>query len=137
MTSRATLDPRTHPAIVLIGTSLASLMRLTLPFSEMRYGVTTIEAERPLRAAQRWLRTAPAAMIIVLDGDENMADVRALLEAGGDARCLFLVADLPPRAALARIVSAHGGAIVGSEESAAVIAGTLVALLTDRAEEPA
>jgi hypothetical protein len=110
-------------------------MRLALPFSEMRYGVTTIEAERPLRAAQRWLRTAPAAMIIVLDGDENIADVRAVLDASDDARCLFLIPDLPPRAALARVVASHGGAIVGSEESAAVIAGTLVALLAGRAED--
>jgi hypothetical protein len=122
-------------AVVLVGPALGALMRLALPFSEMRYGVTTIEAERPLRAAQRWLRTAPAAMIIVLDGDENIADVRTVLDASNDARCLFLIPDLPPRAALARVVSAHGGAIVGSEESAAVIAGTLVALLAGRAED--
>jgi hypothetical protein len=129
-------DVRSTPhGVVLVGPALGALMRLTLPFSEMRYGVTTIEAERPLRAAQRWLRTAPAAMIIVLDGDENIADVRTVLDASNDARCLFLIPDLPPRAALARVVSAHGGAIVGSEESAAVIAGTLVALLADRAEE--
>ncbi len=124
-------------SIVLVGPALSPLMRLTLPFSEMRYGVTTIEAERPLRTARRWLRTMPAAMIVVIEGDENVADVRALLEASADARCLFLIPELPPRAALARIVATHGGAIVGSEESAAVIAGTLVALLADRAEEPA
>jgi hypothetical protein len=67
--------------------------------------------------------------LIVLDGTENLADVRSLLAAHRDTRFLFLAPDYPPTAALARVVAAHGGAVLPKSEAPVVVAATLVAML--------
>ena len=75
------------------------------------------------------------AMIVSLDGNENVAEIRGLTRSAPETKFLFLVPHMPPRAAMARIINQHGSAILAQAEPPVVIVGTLVALLAVHAAE--
>jgi hypothetical protein len=121
--------------IVVVHTDQRALMDLTAALAGMRYKVVAIDAMRAIRTAERVAARQPVAMILSLDGKENVAEIRALTETAPETKFLFLVPQMPPRAAVARIVNAHGSAILGHDEPAIVVVGTLVALLTGQSVE--
>ena len=124
--------------LVIVHYDYRALMRLTAALGEMRYDVTSAESPDVLQTALRLTKDEPASMILGLRGNENVVDVRELLCAASeyDVRLLFLVREPPPRAPLARVVRAHGAAILGEGEAPIVIASTLVAMTTREVQGP-
>ena len=98
------------------------------------YTVTVAESARPLARALQLVAHWPKAMLVMLDGSENLVDVRALLSSSPETRFVFIVPQMPPRAALARVVREHGGVILSRSDAPIVVVATLVASL---AETPA
>jgi hypothetical protein len=115
--------------VVIVAPTERALMQLTVAFRGTPYDVTAVEPVRLLRTAKRLAERHPAAMVVSLDGTENVADIRALLAASPATRFLFLAPQMPPRAALSRVVHAFGGEILSADEAPIVVVATLVALL--------
>lgn len=120
---------RTAEEIVVVHSDYSGLMKLTVALGEMRYRVTSAESKTALRTARRMTAIDPAAMIIALDGTENVAEIRELLAMSGRTKFVFLADAMPPHAALARVVNGHGSTIISRDEAPVVIVSTLVALL--------
>ncbi len=107
-------------------------MNLAVALSDAPYEVTASEPVDTLHTARRLIQHQPAAMIVALPGNELISDIRELLAVSEQTAFLFLIPDMPPRPALARLVSAHGSAILGAHEPIVVVVATLVALLASR-----
>ena len=118
--------------VVIVAVAERALMQLTLAFRGTPYHVTAVEPVRLLRTAKRLAGRHPAAMVVSLDGSENVADIRALLSTSPATRFVFLAPEMPPRAALSRIVKDSGAAIMSAAEAPIVIVATTIALLSDR-----
>jgi hypothetical protein len=116
--------------VVIVGSSEPALMNLALAFRGTPYEITAAEQTRAIRAAMRFAMRHPAAMVVSLDGKENVAEIRELLSASPRTRFLFLLPQMPPRAALSRIVNTCGAVILSADESPIVVVATLIALLS-------
>lgn len=115
--------------VVIVAPPERALMELAVAFRGTPYEVTAVEPVRLLRTARRLAERHPAAMVVSLEGNENVAELRALLAASPGTRFLFLAPQMPPRAALARAVQASGAAILSAREAPIVIVATTIALL--------
>lgn len=115
--------------IVLIDSDDGGLMAITVALTKLRFPVMAVQPRAPLSAAARLARREPAAIVMALDGVYNLVDVRALLAAGGGTRFVFLIPELPPKAALARVVNQYSATILSKEEAPLVLAATLIAML--------
>ena len=123
--------------VVIVHTDALAMMRLTAALAGMHYKVTAVDARRAIERAQ-WVverQGDPLAMILSLDGSENVVEIRGLLTSAPRTRFLFLAPQMPPRAPVARIVNAHGAAILSRDEAPVVIVSTLVALLSRQPDE--
>lgn len=116
--------------VAIVGSSEAALMNLALAFQGTPYEITAAEQRRAIGAAMRAAMRHPAAMVVSLDGRENVAEIRELLSASPRTRFLFLLPQMPPRAALCRIVNTFGSAILSAGEAPIVVVATLIALLS-------
>jgi hypothetical protein len=128
---------RPRPEVVIVESDMHLLMEHVVAFRGMSYEITAAESRRPVRAACRLVRGTPAAMIVELSGAENVVDIRTLLSFAGDVPVLLLTHDMPPSAAVARIVRSHGGEIMGLDQAPIVLVATLVALLAAGRRQPA
>jgi DNA-binding NarL/FixJ family response regulator len=124
------------PEIIIVHSDTAALMRLTHALAAMRYNVTAAPASRAIDTARRVARRAPDAVVVGLDGDENIAELRALMSASSRTRFVLLLPSMPPRAALSRAVGAHGSAVLARDAAPVVVGATLVALLAGSAATP-
>lgn len=118
-------------SIAIVAHDDAKLMRLVVAFGQMGYSVSASESHAIMGTARDVVRTSPAAMVVVLAGTENIVEIRELLTAGPATRFLFLMPDMPPTAALARLLNAHGAAVLARDDPSLVIVSTLVALLAN------
>jgi hypothetical protein len=125
-----------HDEIIIIENDRRGLMELVVAFRGTPYRVTAVESPAPLRAAREMAARDAAALIIKLDGKENVVEMRALIDACGDTRLLFLVPEMPPSAAIARIVRNSGGALLAASEAGIVVVATLIGLLSSQAVLP-
>jgi hypothetical protein len=107
-------------------------MKLAVALSDAPYEVTASEPADTLHTARRLIQHEPAAMIVALPGNELISDIRELLSVSDRTAFLFLIPNMPPRTALARLVNAHGSAILSAHEPTVVVVATLVALLASR-----
>jgi hypothetical protein len=121
-------------SVILVGDEYETLMELAVGLRGMPYTVTVVQSERPLARALEPVAHWPEAMLVTLDGLENVVDVRALLSRSPETRFVFIIPQMPPRAPLARVVREHGGVILSRGEASIVVVATFVALL---AEAPA
>jgi hypothetical protein len=120
--------------VILVGHEYEILMELAVGLRGMPFTVTVVQSERPLARALEPAAHWPKAMLVTLDGLENVVDVRALLSRSPETRFVFIIPQMPPRAALARVVREHGGVILSRGDAPIVVVATFVALL---AEAPA
>jgi hypothetical protein len=120
--------------VILVGEDYEILMELAVGLRGTPYAVTVAESVRPLVRASQLVAHWPKGMLVTLDGLENVVDVRALLSSSPETRFVFIVPQMPPRAALARVVREHGGVILSRRDAPIVVMATLVASL---AETPA
>ena len=116
--------------VVIVHTNPRAMMSLSAALAGMRYKVTAVDARRAIDAAEPLARRGPLAIIVSLDGSENVVEIRSLLMAAPDTRFLFLASQMPPRAPMARILNAQGATILHQNEAPVVIVSTLVALLS-------
>jgi hypothetical protein len=117
--------------VVLVGADFDRLLGLSLAIGASAYEVTILRSDDPLPDARN-CPGAPAVMLVSLAGRENVADIRALLSVRSETRFLLLTPDHPPRAALARIVRAHGDVILSVDEPDVVVVATLIAINAKR-----
>jgi hypothetical protein len=117
--------------VILVGDDSAILMELAVGLHGTPHTVTVAESPRPLARALQLAAHRPTAMLVALDGRENVVDVRLLLASSPETRFLFVVPRMPPRAPLARVVREHGGAIVSGADAPVVVVATFVALLAE------
>ncbi len=114
--------------ILLVGSSFDRMISLSVALQGKSYDVAVVHA--PGNALERAAACAlrPQAMLVTLDGTENVVDVRALMSRLPQTRVLVLTPDCPPSAALARIVRSHGGAILSADDADIVVVATLIAM---------
>jgi len=113
--------------VILVGEDYEILMELAVGLRGTPYAVTVSESARPLARASQLVTHWPKAMLVMLDGLENVVDVRALLSSSPETRFVFIVPQMPPRAPLARLVREHGGVILSRGDAPIVVVATLVA----------
>jgi len=118
--------------VVIVHHDERALMTLAVAFSDGPYEVTVAEPVDTVGRARRLVARHPAAMIVALRGGELIPDIRSLLSISDRTAFLFLVPEMPPHAALARVVNAHGSAILSASEPTIVIVATLVGLIAQR-----
>jgi hypothetical protein len=117
-----------RPRIILAGAELDQMVRLSLLNPSGSY--LMIETDQPVAALLAPPLGEADAIVAFLSGHENVADLQALLAAYAPARCLLLVPDSPPHAAIARVVDRYGGAILPRNEAQIVVMATLLGLLS-------
>lgn len=67
-------------------------------------------------------------MLVELTGRENVVALRGLLEGLEGTRIVFTVPEIPPSAAMARLVRTHRGSILPREESVVIMTATLISM---------
>jgi CheY-like chemotaxis protein len=115
--------------LILVGDDYEILMELAVGLRSTPYSVTVAESERPLARALQLVAHWPKAMLVMLDGLENVVEVRALLSSSPDTKFVLVVPEMPPHATLARVVREYGGVILSRSDAPIVVVATLVALL--------
>jgi CheY-like chemotaxis protein len=115
--------------VILVGDDYEIMVELAVGLRSTPYSVTVAESERPLARALQLVAHWPKAMLVMLDGLENVAEVRALLSSSPDTRFVLVVPEMPPHATLARLVREYGGVILSRKDAPIVVVATLVALL--------
>jgi hypothetical protein len=128
---------RARREVVIVHQDERALMTLAVALSHAPYEITASEPVDTLQTARQLIQHEPAAMIVALPGNELISDIRELLSASDRTAFLFLIPDIPPRAALARLVSQHGSAILSAREPTVVVVATLFALLASRSPDMA
>jgi hypothetical protein len=119
--------------VLLAGPSLDPLLQLSLLLDKRFYSVFVIEAKHPVRRLLLEGAGDPDAAVIHFVGGEDIVDLRRLLDAFPHTRFLFLVPQLPIRAAHARLIDRSGSTVLRSSESPLFVAATLVALMAETA----
>ncbi len=114
-------------SLVLVSRSYERLTSLSLRLSGPEHNVTLIHAKDVLSEASA-CPVEPNAMLVELQGTENVVALRALLERFETARILFTVPDIPASAAVARLVRSHRGALLSCEEPDIVTTATLISM---------
>jgi len=124
--------------VILVGDDYAMLLQLAVGLRGTPDTVTMVESARPLARALQLVVHRPRAMLVTLDGLENVVDVRALLSTSPETRFMFTVPQMPPRHPVARVVGEYGGVIMSRRDELVVMVATLVALLarTPAARQP-
>jgi CheY-like chemotaxis protein len=117
--------------IILVGDDYEILVELAIGLRSTPYSVTVAESARPLARALQLVAHWPKAMLVMLDGLENVVEVRALLSSSPETRFVFVVPEMPPHATLARVVREYGGVILSRRDAPIVVVATLVALLAN------
>lgn len=117
--------------VVIVDGDDRALYKLAIAFRGTPYEITAVEPVRTIRTAMRLAQRSPAAMVVSLKEAENIAEIRALLEASTRTRVLFLVPSMPPSAALSRIVHTYRAGILSCDEAPIVIVASLIALMAD------
>lgn len=126
-------DGTMREEIAIVHSDPRALMTLAIALRGLRIRVTAVDPIRPITAAHRTAKRQPAAMIVSLDGDESIVEIREMLLSAPRTRFILLARPVPAPPTLARIVNGHGSTIVSQEESPIVVVATLIALLTEEA----
>jgi hypothetical protein len=119
--------------IVIIERDRRPLMELVVALRGTPYEITAVESAQPMSAASKLAGERPTAMIVALTGKENVAEMRGLIDSCPRTQLLFLVPEMPPSAAISRIVRSAGGALLSREEAPIVVVATLISLLAREA----
>jgi hypothetical protein len=121
---------RSH--IQIIGESLREIAGLVSLFNPNEFAVTISEAPVPFEHLLAGPAGPPEAIIIRLTGKENIADFLSLHALYTKSAFVYLAAQFPPPAAVARVVARNGGVMLSVTESHLVTAATLIALMYQR-----
>ncbi len=114
--------------VTLVGRNYIALMDVAVALRGLP--VTIVHAEsNPLAHALQAASRHPAAMLVMLDGDENVVTLRTVLAAAADTRFVFVPRQMPLRSTLARIIREHGGIVLSADESAVVLAASVISVL--------
>jgi hypothetical protein len=121
----------------IIGESLGDIAGLASPFNPREFAVTVSETPAPSEYLLGDSDRPCEAVIVLLSGRENIADVLSLHACHPATSFLYLAPQFPPSAAFARVVARNGGAILRATESPVVIAASLISLMFQREPAPA
>jgi hypothetical protein len=115
--------------VLLLGEDLAFLTQLSNDLGSVSRSVVLSTGPRPVRRALTGMIGDPQAVVVCLDGSENVADVRSLMGAHPGAAFLFLSEASPPRSSMAHAIRACGGQVLSRQENSIIIAAMLIAML--------
>jgi hypothetical protein len=115
-------------AAILVGSNLARLVEISAKLDPRYYAHVIAQSHSPLEYLMGSFRTRPEIAIVELMGAESVVEFQDALQQNPATSFLFLVADMPPSAALAKVVG-HRGVFLDQGESALVISATAVSLL--------
>jgi hypothetical protein len=118
--------------ILMVGEELGQLVEVSRQLDGSAYAISIAQAPRPFDYLLKHRSRHPEGVIVRLDGNENVADFRAVCSAYPETTLVFLTARFPPRPAVARVVDQYHGAILRSTESALTIVASMVALMFQR-----
>jgi hypothetical protein len=114
--------------VVFIGSAFDRMLALSVALQGKNCDVTVIRARKTALGEAMACGLHPTAMLVTLDGTETVTEVRELMSALPETRILCVTPARPPSAALARIVRAHGGAILSADDADVVVVATLIAM---------
>jgi hypothetical protein len=119
--------------ILLLGDDLGYLSELSNELRAVSRTVTISAVPHAVRHALQAGLGEAEAVVVCLEGTENVGDVRSLLDGHLGTTFLFLSRTAPPRSALAHAIHAGGAGIIPRQEGPVVVAATLIALLAQKA----
>ncbi len=119
--------------VVLVGSGFDRMIALSVALQGKSFDVTVIHASSNAIGEAKASGLHPTALLVTLDGTENVADARALMSSLPDTHILFVTPERPPSAALARIVRTYGGAILSADDADVVVVATLIAMTANTA----
>ncbi len=118
---------------VLVGSDIPALMQVAVELRGMP--VTIVDSgAHPLAHALGAVRQQPAALLVLLNGDENVVSLRTILAAAPATRFVFVAREMPLRSTLSRIVHEYGGVVVSARERPIVIAATVISILAQQGD---
>jgi hypothetical protein len=115
--------------VLILGPSLPELVDISVQLGPASYTTIVAETRAPFEYMSPPGGQAPDGVIMKLNGRENVAEFRSLLNRYPRTSFVFLAAEFPPHAAIARVVSQHSAAILRASESPLAIVATLIALI--------
>jgi hypothetical protein len=122
----------TRSDILLVGEEMAPLVEVSLQLDRAAYAISIALVRCPLDYLLQHPSRQPDGVIVLLTGNENVADFRAGCAAYPESTLVFLANHFPPRPAIARVVDQYYGAILRTTESPLTIVASLVALMFQR-----
>ena len=125
------------PSILLAGEEIAALAAITAVLDPRSIATHLLETPRALRYLARAPLPRVDVVVLALDGSENIAEMRTILETHAGVRFVFLAAHYPPSPAVARVCAQHSAVVFLREEDAIVVGVTIVAILAARHAEAA
>jgi ActR/RegA family two-component response regulator len=126
-----------RPSLLLTGEDIAALAAITAVLDPRSIATHLVEMPRALRHLARAPLPRVDVVVLALDGSENIAEMRTILDMHPDARFVFLTPDYPPSPAVARVCAQHGAVVFPCEEEPIVVGATIVAMLATRHVEAA
>jgi hypothetical protein len=126
------MPSKTH--LLLLGKDLARLVEISANLNPKEYAHVIAQSHYPLEYLMGTFRTKPEVAIVEMTGKENVVELHEALHQHLSTAFLFLVPEMPPSAAIAKVVGQRG-VFLDRGESAVSISATAVALVHQRRED--
>ena len=114
--------------ILMVGKNLSRLSEISSMLDPNEYAHLIAHTYTPLEYMAGSFRTRPAAAVIDLVGNEIIVEYHEVMEQNPSTKFVFLIDEMPPAAAVAKVTAGHG-VFLSKSESTLSICATIVALL--------
>jgi len=125
------------PSILLAGEDIAALAAVTTVIDPRSVSTHLVATPRALRDLASASLPRIHVVVLALDGSENIAEMRTILDTHPGSRFVFLTPEYPPAPAVARVCAQHGAVLFPCEEEPIVVGATIVAMLASHHAEAA
>ena len=125
------------PSVLLVGGEIAPLAAIVAVLDPRSVATHLVATPRALRHLATASLPRVDLVVMILDGSENVAEMRTILECHDSTRFIFLAPSYPPAPAMARVCSQYGGTVYPVGEDPVVLAASVVAMLSLRSAEAA
>jgi hypothetical protein len=120
------------PSVLLAGREIAPLAAIVAVLDPRSVATHLVATPRALRHLATASLPRVDVVVMMLDGSENVAEMRTILECHEATRFIFLAPSYPPAPAMARVCSQYGGTVYPVDEEPVVLAAGVVAMLALR-----
>jgi hypothetical protein len=120
------------PSVLLAGGEIAPLAAIVAVLDPRSVATHLVATPRALRHLATAALPRVDVVVMALDGSENVAEMRTILEGHEATRFIFLAPAYPPAPAMARVCSQSGATVFPKDEDPVVLAASVVAMLSLR-----